>query len=391
MRVTDDRRPTLRRVQGGLTGDRFTAVIIAALAMAIAVGASSYFQRAAHAQSARIEWLSVPGQIVTPEGAVRARPARAGQPRRFSVLAAHPAGVAELRLLADGALVETRKVPNRKTSVVVFAWTSARNGEAQLSIEGTAADGSALPRSPVLLQWLFGADGPPGSMVQVPAGSFRMGRNGAAPDESPEHEVVLRAFEIDRFEVTVAEFREFVRAKNYQTGAEQQNRPWNETWRADSVGADGDRPVRNVTHFDAFNYCAWKGKRLPSEAEWEYAARGADGRLYPWGSTFEPVNAVTGQSADSKPPRVGETTGNRSPFGAYDMSGGVWEWVEDYYAQDYYAQPAARDNPRGPDRGDQRVARGGSYTNAPADVTVTKRIKADPPAVNRDFGFRCAR
>jgi formylglycine-generating enzyme len=367
--------------------------IIAALCCvaAFAYPVAASHPQAAQGQGGRIEWIGVSGQALTPEGSVRARPTRAGVARRLSVIASHPAGVAELRLLADGTLVESRKLANRKSSVAVFAWTPARDGEIQLALEGVAADGAALPRAPLLLQPVFGAAGPPGSMVQVPAGVFRMGRNGAGADEGPEHEVVLRAFEIDRYEVTVSEYREFVRAKNYKTGAEQQNRPWNETWRADSAGADGDRPVRNVTHFDAFNYCAWKGKRLPSEAEWEYAARGSDGRLYPWGPAFAQVNALSGQNPDAKPPRVGETTGNRSPFGAYDMAGGVWEWVEDYYAPDFYAQPAARDNPRGPDRGDQRVVRGGSHTNSPEDMTVTRRIKADPPAVNRDFGFRCAR
>jgi formylglycine-generating enzyme required for sulfatase activity len=310
---------------------------------------------------------------------------------RLTVAAAHPAGVAELRLSVDDAVVESRKLANRKASIAVFAWTPTRNGESRLVVEGVAADGSALPRSPVLLQPVFGADGPPGSMIAIPGGVFRMGRNGANADEGPEREVALRGYEIDRYEVTVAEFREFVRAKNYKTGADQQNRPWNETWRVDNVGADGDRPVRNVTHFDAFNYCAWKGKRLPTEAEWEYAARGTDARLYPWGPAHDAANVLTGQPPDAKPPRVGATSANRSAFGAYDMSGGVWEWVEDYYAPDYYAQSTSRDNPRGPERGDQRVIRGGSYTNAPEDVTATRRVKADPPAVNRDVGFRCAR
>jgi formylglycine-generating enzyme required for sulfatase activity len=221
-------------------------------------------------------------------------------------------------------------------------------------------------------------------MVQVPEGAFTMGDDAGQPDERPARGVRLSAFQIDRYEVTVGEFREFVRATNYQSDAERQGKPAGETWRADNVGARFDHPVRFVSWWDADKYCRWRNKRLPSEAEWERAARGDDRRRFAWGTDFDPARVPANDTAP-----VGFYLTNGSPVGAYDMSGSVWEWVNDWYAPDYYAR-GTNDNPPGPDSGDQRVLRGGSFTNGPDDMRVTRRIKDDAGRGNGDVGFRCA-
>ncbi len=310
---------------------------------------------------------------------------RAGRALVFTAVAADDAGITQLELLVNGTVADTRATAGRRNVVAALRWKPESNGEQTLILRATSTGGTTWQSAPAALR-IFGADGPLGSMVAVPAGTFRMGTNTANLDAGPEHPVALRAFEIDRFEVTAGEFREFVRAKNYQSGAEQAGKPWDQTWRVDLAGSRLEHPARFITHFDAFNYCAWRGKRLPTEAEWEYAARGGDGRAYPWGATFEPTRVAANDTY-----AVGRNAENLSPFGVYDMAGNVWEWVEDRYKPDFYSQPGANDNPRGPDQGDQRVIRGGSFTNAADDMRTFQRVKADPPAVNRDVGFRCVK
>jgi len=321
-------------------------------------------------------------EILSPAGA---RLARAGRPLFFAIHAASPAGLARVELLADDQPAVSRSLNGAARLNTVLRWQPDADGDFTITAQVIDRAGRRERSAPISLA-VRGANGPLGSMIQVPAGAFVMGDDAGNDDEKPARAVRMPDFKIDRYEVTVGEFRAFVQATNYRTLAEQAGRPWNETWRVDEVGARFDHPVRYVSWWDADKYCRWLGKRLPTEAEWEYAARGSDGRAYPWGDNFDP-SRVPGPR-DTAP--VGVYLANQSPFGAYDMAGNVWEWVNDWYRPDYYAQ-GQNDNPPGPAQADQRVIRGGSFTNLPQDLRTTRRIKDDPGSAHRDVGFRCAR
>jgi formylglycine-generating enzyme len=232
---------------------------------------------------------------------------------------------------------------------------------------------------------IVGKDG--AGMVLVPAGEFVMGSEKGDEDESPTHRVYLDAYYIDRFEVTNGRFAKFV-------DAIQSEPPWGFQDK-DMPIIHADRPVRWVNWMDAMGYCLWAGKRLPTEAEWEKAARGTDGRLYPWGNDYPTAgHAVFGlkEGGDETVSLIGNREKGKSPYGAQDMAGNLYEWVMDWYADDYYAsvehsQPA---NPRGPTEGSAKVQRGGSYINNPYRLRSSFRTKGDPTELDPNVGFRCA-
>ena len=227
------------------------------------------------------------------------------------------------------------------------------------------------------------------TMVFVPQGAFIMGAPAGTgdPDESPTHTVTLHAFWIDRTEVTNAMY-----AKCVQAGACQP---------PDGVGANADRPsyygnglfanypVIQVTWSDADKYCQWAGARLPTEAEWEKAARGTDGRIYPWGNGLPTGNLVYADKTIGDTSPVGSFPDGASPYGALDMAGNVWEWVADWYDKDYYFLPPASD-PQGPSSGTERVMRGGAYLNNIELSTTTNRNSLAPNQSGIAIGFRCA-
>ena len=319
-------------------------------------------------------------EFVSPRATAGELPAqRAGVRRWYSVRieAAPPGGV--LELLVDGAVVATSPAPRSGTGAVVFAWQATQNGEFEIALRANGA-----PFGTSVHQRIYGGDGPPGSMIVIPTGVFVMGSNRDGGDEAPEHRVMLSTYVIDRYEVTVGEFRDFVRALHWRTNAEENASPFNKIWSIDAVGSRFDHPVRWVSWYDAEAYCRWVGKRLPTEAEWERAARGVDALRYPWGRDFDAAAVSVGDTAP-----VGFNARNRAVDGMFDAAGNVWEWVQDWYRPDTYAAGDVTD-PQGPQKADQKVIRGGSFTNLPEELRTTRRIKVDASASAGDVGFRCA-
>ena len=242
-----------------------------------------------------------------------------------------------------------------------------------------------------------------------------MGSNDGEDNEKPVHTVYLDGFYIDQYEVTNAQFQAFVLATGYQTTAESKGRSyiytteWEEVagarWNApQGPGSDltglMNHPVVHVSWLDAEAYCEWVGLRLPNEAEWEKAARGTDGRTYPWGEGLDRSKANYGMIEGCCGPDdsdgyfftspVGSYPGGVSPYGAYDMAGNVWEWVADWVDEDYYARSPAR-NPTGPESGSDRVVRGGSWGREPYDLRAARRDSFSPEHTLGPYGFRCVR
>ena len=220
-------------------------------------------------------------------------------------------------------------------------------------------------------------------MIEIPTGPFIMGSNAGAGDEAPAHEVDLPAFEIDRFEVTNADFAIFVAATGYQTDAEKEERSRN--WQRAAQGKD-NHPVVYVSWNDALAYCQWLDKRLPTEAEWEKAARGIDQRIYPWGNEWDPSKANAKATGLRGTTVVGSFGSGASPYGVEDMAGNIWEWTADWYE----AYPGSAY--QSPYYGQQfRVLRGGGWFETAEWVRTTVRNANTEVAASDEVGFRCAR
>jgi len=225
-------------------------------------------------------------------------------------------------------------------------------------------------------------------MVEIPAGEFAMGSDGvrALEDERPMHRVWLDRFSMDLHEVATAQYAEFLIAT-------QRPAPWQ--WNSVDLSQSHDRPVIGVDWSDADAYCRWKGKRLPTEAEWEKSARGTDGRLYPWGDQFpgkDLANFALGARFSYSQvllPVLSYEQG-KSPYGLLHMAGNVWEWVQDWYVVNYYEVSPAR-NPQGPGKGQFKVLRGGSWSDLPKYLLTYGRFKLPPETRNSYTGFRCAK
>jgi len=272
-----------------------------------------------------------------------------------------------------------------------------------LFLFGCASAPRTAPNAPLLTE-----------MVSVPAGGFLMGstdRDGRigfdiGVDELPQQKVYVRAFTIDRYEVTEAQYLRFLEA----TGSKKFPGYWKEAGRADHFPEGYDNyPVSDVDWFDAVRYCHWVGRRLPTEAEWEKAARGTDGRLWPWGDRFEAGRANTLESsAGWKAPAgqehyqvpgwkapIASHPEDVSPYGVYDMAGNVREWTATAY-RSYPGNPLRTVK----ESGSFKIIRGGSYLTEAAFSRTAARLAVLPTVGPREkdgwhsdytYGFRCAK
>ena len=215
-------------------------------------------------------------------------------------------------------------------------------------------------------------------MIAIPAGQFTMGSDHEI--ERPPHLVFVEAFEIDKFEVTNEQFERFVWETGYVTDAEKAGA----TWRPPAFRGDkSQHPVVTVSWNDAKAFCEWAGKRLPSEAEWEKAARGTDARTYPWGNEWELENITW----PTQP--VGSNPAGASPYGVMDMAGNVAEWTSDWF-QPYPGYPGG--DPQAQYFGEKyRVIRGGGWFSNKERMRTTARNASSATMANDDVGFRCVR
>jgi formylglycine-generating enzyme required for sulfatase activity len=216
-------------------------------------------------------------------------------------------------------------------------------------------------------------------MVLVPAGEFVMGSNDYH-DEKPPHRVELDDYYVDRYEMTNALYKRFLDATGRAAPSSWNDAAWN----------DFSQPVVGVSWDDADAYCRWARKRLPTEAEWEKAARSTDGRKYPWGEQWDASRANADQSRLGRTVPVGSYPTGVSPYGIHDMLGNVWEWVADWYAADAYERSDAR-NPKGPHSGTARALRGGSWLSLDSILRATNRYHLAPDHRSTRIGFRCAK
>ena len=241
-------------------------------------------------------------------------------------------------------------------------------------------------------------------MVRIPGGWFMMGSTRKADrmarrPEFPQRRVSLDAYEIDKYEVSALQFLRFVVATDGQPLID---------WKYDGGNFQesmAHHPVMHVTWFEADAYCRWAGKRLPTEAEWEKAARGEDGRIYPWGNASAGLSRANfGRRGLSGPVRarperlqlyppiiaVDKYENATSPYGVHQMAGNVAEWVADWYEPRYYRGAPDR-NPTGPEKGTHKVFRGGGWIDSTPMVRAAQRNGTDPKTRMNWLGFRCAR
>jgi len=239
---------------------------------------------------------------------------------------------------------------------------------------------------------------PPEGMALIPSSGFLMGSDKVDTegkgtefgtikpwyvDEHPQHKVFLPGYFMDKSEVTIGAYKRFVDA----TGSRAP-----ENWQSGRVPAGRENyPVTFVNWYDADRFCRWQGKRLPTEAEWEKAARGTDGRDYPWGNDFDPAKANTGDSGFGDLTPVKSFEAGKSPYGIYDMAGNVWEWTADWYkpypGSDYVSENFGEK---------VKVIRGGSWGGIghyaiPYFYRTSYRFYINPDGAFPDAGFRCAK
>lgn len=244
----------------------------------------------------------------------------------------------------------------------------------------------------------------PTGMVLIPAGEFLRGseKSDGDKDETPQHKIRLDVYYIDIYAVTNAQYYQFWIAngseKSKHTPASYGSSYMIGDW-PEVAETKPNYPVVGVTWYDAKAYTEWAGKRLPTEAEWEKAARGTDARIWPWSNDFHlkingkfiHSNCQHGNDGyDSTTAPVDSYPTGVSPYGVYGMAGNIWEWVADWYEEDYYAH-SPEENPKGPDRGKLKVARGGSWNTREYYQRCANRYYCYPDSWGNTLGFRCAK
>jgi serine/threonine-protein kinase len=324
-------------------------------------------------------------------------------------LAASPTdAVATASSIASAAAPSPTIVPTASSTEDAVTVVPSPSPSLRTDPSATLVPTTPAPQAMKLQIWE--ADG--AEMVYVPAGEFVMGSEELGDDERPAHQVYLDDFWMDRYEVTNELFARFVAATGYETEAEEDGRGWiwmasgweeveGANWRHprgpdSSIESKMDHPVVLVSWNDADAYCRWAGKHLPSEAQWEKAARGPStgsgrGRRYAWGDEFDSAKANTKESERGDTAPVGSfSPQGDSPYGASDMTGNVWEWVTDWYDSDYYNH-APSVNPPGPTTGTDKILRGGSWSFDQAYAQTPFRYNIKPDYTYDFAGFRCSR
>jgi len=219
---------------------------------------------------------------------------------------------------------------------------------------------------------------------EIAGGWFTMGTDRGQKDERPPHRVFVDRFELAVFPVTRADYEEFVNATGHEVPKDWTHAPF----------AQPELPVVGVSWLDAVAYCAWQSAkqgrplRLPTEAEWEYAARGRQTALFPWGDVM-PAWIPSGGCGPLQAPWP-VTLGDPTDYGLFGIGTNIHEWCADWYDADYYRNSPQR-NPRGPDAGERRASRGGAWRHVHTMCRVTLRSKLDPSFRYNDYGFRVAR
>jgi formylglycine-generating enzyme required for sulfatase activity len=220
-------------------------------------------------------------------------------------------------------------------------------------------------------------------MVLVPAGEFVRGYDGGGFDEKPQGRVMLDAYWIDRHEVTYGAYMAFVTTTGHRKPISRYVKNF------EKLSAP-TQPAVYVSWEDADEYCRYRGARLPTEAEWEKAARGPDGLLWPWGNQDRPGAANTGNLDPFEfPSPVAGFPQDQSPYGVYDLAGNAMEWVSDWYQEDTYKDKSP--NPKGPASGSYKVIRGASWGTVGKETRLTVRLKMIPDFRDTTIGFRCAK
>ena len=290
------------------------------------------------------------------------------RPRSARVVAGY--AVLGIALITAGIAIYRRAAPQESVSAAQEA-SATQEAPKEDSAQGTATLRFSSPFD----------------TVAIPGGVFMMGNDDGKGDERPHHRVKLKSFRMSRSEVTNRQYLAFLEDSGHQ-------RPKDPVFAKNYFTANPNLPVVNVSYEDAIEFCRWATRkfgttvRLPTEAEWEYAARGGKTHTtYPWGMDSPKTHARYKGNASRGIPMVERTAFAANGFGLYNMSGNVSEWVADFYAKDYYQVSPIKD-PAGPAIGAKRVIRGGSWADGEPELTVTRRGSRDPANRRDDIGFR---